>query len=143
MFVIVIISLYLIVFYTYFAALDENNLFKLLFAWLPVLVIRISHYADHETGSKIGKAIANYIFPIWLILLAYHINNLEDNIFTLVNKNPDVFYFFIAAVAVTYFFEIIMSKKNESIVSYGISNNKNKQERILAQYTEILYSADK
>jgi hypothetical protein len=109
LFVIIIISLYLIVFYTYFVALNENNLFKLLLAWLPVLIIRISHYADYATGFKIGKATADYIFPIWLIVLAYTINNLKEGFITILNKNLDVLYFFIAIVAVTYLLEIIMS----------------------------------
>jgi len=116
LFVIIIISLYLIVFYTYFAALNENNLLKLLIAWLPVLIIRISHYADYATGFKIGKATADYIFPIWLVVLAYNLNNLKvkEGFITLLNKNLNVLYFFIAIVAVTYLLEIIMSIRKKS-----------------------------
>lgn len=142
LFITLINSFYLMVFYTYFITLVESNLYKFLLGWLPVFIIRISHYADYETGYKIGKAITNYIFPIWLILIAYHISNLSNDFFSIINKNLSVIYYFISVVAVTYTFEIIMSRKTENIISNYNTNNINNKENILAKYSEILYSSD-
>ena len=114
-YIIFIISFYLIIFFTYFLVLEKDNLFTLLLGWLPVLIIRTAHYADYNTGKKIGEAVANYIFPIWIVVVAFHINKYwSDGFLTQITANLNVILYFIAILSVSYILEILMALKRRT-----------------------------
>lgn len=118
-YIVVIISLYLIIFFTYFLVLEKDNMFTLLLGWLPVLIIRTAHYADYNTGKKIGEAVANYVFPIWIVIVSFYINKCYNEGYLTLNQisaNLNVFLYFIAILSVSYILEILMVHKINKII---------------------------
>lgn len=104
------LSLYLIIFWTYFNFLGRDHVFTLLLGWLGLLITRAAHYVDPErVGNEIGKVIGSFAFPFWIITICYYVYQFIINkpINFIVN-NLNFVQTFIMLLTISFILEIFM-----------------------------------
>jgi len=104
------LSLYLIIFWTYFNFLGKDIIFTLLLGWLGLIITRAAHYVDpKKVGSEIGKVIGSFAFPFWIITICFYVYQflLNDPIDFLRN-NLIFIQTFIMLLIISFILEIIM-----------------------------------
>jgi hypothetical protein len=138
---IIPLSLYLIVFWTYFRVLGKDNVSTLLLGWLCLIIIRAAHYADpKDVGDQIGKVIGAFVLPFWLVTFCYYfLQFLTNNPIRYLANNLLANQTFIILLLISFCLEIIQYRKKKNEENENMQSSKKTLEFLKENMGYLLY----